>query len=534
MTTGGETVGRYRNPILPGCHPDPSVCRVGEWYYLVTSSFEYLPGLPVHRSSNLVDWELIGHVIDRPDQLDLAGLPSSRGLYAPTIRFHDGRFHVVCTVVGPEGGGWHGRAGHFLVSATDPAGPWTDPIWLDSLGGIDPSLTFDGDRVWLCATRRADPGLWPDQTDVWLVELDPQTFAAVGQPTPVWHGALTGAIWAEGPHILARPGGGWMLLAAEGGTARDHAVCVAYADQITGPYRGDPANPRLTHRDLGDRAPIADVGHADLVQAADGRWWATVLAIGTVAGRNGLLGRQTYLVPVEWEDRRPLFAPGSGRVQADVRALGVPDQRAVETAWRDDFTSVVLGAEWAAPGRLPSEFVTLSERRGWARVTASPVEPSEVGQLSFLCRRLPWPGVRVTTIVEHPGGPVRAGLMLRTAEHAYLELTSSPQIGIRAALVVDGIAHEVASVADVPSMVELELEIVGLTVTMWVDGRELAVVDVRGLAPDGSRTFMGPWVGVVAVGQGYVDVDHVALSRLEGSWGIPLDDSRASGYVETN
>jgi xylan 1,4-beta-xylosidase len=218
-----RSMGQYRNPILPGCHPDPSICRAGDSYFLVTSTFEYLPGLPVHRSTNLVDWELIGHVVH--DELDFRDIPSSRGLFAPTIRHHDGRFYVVCTLM--EG---VGRSGHFIMTATDPAGPWSEPTWLDDVPGIDPSLTFDGDRVWLCGTRLAEPARWEGQTEVWLRELDPVTLQPIDEGRIIWGGALNGARWAEGPHLLPRQGGGWMLLAAEGGTARDHAVCVAYAD----------------------------------------------------------------------------------------------------------------------------------------------------------------------------------------------------------------------------------------------------------------------------------------------------------------
>lgn len=527
-------MGQYRNPILTGCHPDPSICRVDDAYYLATSSFEYLPGLPIHRSTNLVDWDLVGHAIHRPDQVDLGGLPSSRGLYAPTIRHHNGMFHVVCTVVGPEAGGWPGRAGHFLVTATDPAGPWSDPVWLDALGGIDPSLTFDGDRVWMCATRQADPGRWPSQTDVWLVELDPRTYAAIGDPVPIWHGALTGAIWAEGPHLFARPGGGWMLLAAEGGTAREHAVCVAYADEITGPYRGDPANPRLTHRDLGDRSPVVDVGHADLVADPDGRWWATVLAVGTVDGRNGLLGRQTYLVPVAWEDGRPLFAPGTGRVQETVRADGVPDQREAADVVEDDFDAAVLDPEWAAPGRLPSSFVDLAARPGWARIRASSVEPCEVGDPSFLCRRLPWTRTRIAAVIEHGGGPARAGLLVRTSEHAFLEFTVDADGRLRADLVVEGVRAQVARSDGAPTLVEMAIELDGFAARLRVDGRTLAVVDVRDLAPDGSRTFMGPWAGVLALGEGFVDVDRVTWSCLDHGSGISVEDPAGPGYIDPN
>lgn len=516
-------MGRYRNPILPGCRPDPSICRVGDAYYLVTSTFAYLPGIPIHRSRNLVDWELVGHVVHRPGQLDLQGLASSRGLYAPTIRAHDGGFAVVCTVVGPDEGAAPVRTGHVVFTAPDAEGPWSDPIWIDGVGGIDPSLAFDGDRVWLCGTRLAENGRWSGQTDVWLVELDARTFQPVGPESVIWQGAMTGALWAEGPHLQRRPGGVWMLVAAEGGTARDHAVCIAYADEITGPYRGDPGNPRLTHRDLGDRAPIADVGHADLVEGVDGRWWATVLAVHTIDGRNDLVGRRTHLVPVGWEDRRPLFAPGSGRVHEVVDAAGVPDQRDEAAAVRDDFDEASLSLDWTAPGRLPESFVDLGARPGWARVRASVVEPGEVGALAFLGRRMPWAHTRVSARIAL-GGAARGGLLLRCAEDAYLEVSTGAAITVARALrgpaeVVARVpgAVEVPGDVDAPGEVaaDLEIDVRGLEATVRVDGVELACVDVAALAPDGSSMFVGAWAGVFAVGEGHLDVDRIDLERLD-------------------
>jgi len=511
-----STFGRYRNPILPGCHPDPSICRVGDLYYLVTSTFEYLPGLPIHRSANLVDWEPIGHAIHRPGQLDLSGIPSSKGLYAPTLRHHDGTFYVVCTVVAPivdDRPAWPGRAGHFVVTAADPAGPWSDPVWFEGLEGIDPSLTFDGDRVWLCGNRLA-PEAGPGRTEIWLTELDSATLAPIGETTVIWHGALEGAEWAEGPHIVARPGGGWMLVTAEGGTNRDHAICTAYADEITGPYVGDRGNPRLTHRDLGDRAPIADIGHADLVEAADGRWWATMLGIQTLDGENGLLGRQTHLVPVEWEGGRPLFAPGSGRVGHVMDAAGVPDQQPARTELRDDFDAPRLDPAWTAPRVLPETFADLTARPGHVRLTATPTEPSGLGTLAFLGRRLPDHRTRASARIELAGA-VRGGLLLRTSESAFLELTVDRRGVGRGVLVDGGVETIVGEVSGIPTGgVDLVIDVDGLGARLDIGGQVLGDVDLRPLATGRPSMFVGTWIGVVAVGDGIVDVDHVTLRMV--------------------
>lgn len=521
-------MGRYRNPVLPGCHPDPSVCRAGDEYFLVTSTFEYFPGLPVHRSRNLVDWELVGHAVHRPGQLDLSTVPASGGLFAPTIRYHDGRFHVVCTLVHGEG-----RQGHFLVTATDPAGPWSDPIWLDDVDGIDPSLTFDEGRVWMCGTRLAEPGAWDGQTEVWLRELDPVTFSPIGPEHLLWRGALVGAVWAEGPHLYRR-GDRWLLLAAEGGTDRDHAVCVAYADEITGPYVGDPANPRLSHRDLGAHAEIVNVGHADLVEASDGRTWATLLATHTIDGVASLLGRQTHLVPVAWEDGRPRFAPGVGRVQPVVDADGVPDQAPVAAVMRDDFDAATLDLAWNTVRTDGADRMSLTERPGHLRLAAGRGGPTEPGPLSFVGRRLPSMRARVTTVVElsDAAGPTAwTGLMLRHSEDAHLVLAVRPDPGdrderareriVEAALTVGGERRVLgtASVA-LTGPVELAMEFDGFRVELqarddahgaWTP---VATADVSPLSPDVAGGFVGAWIGMIAVGDG---AGHADFDRFEVS-----------------
>ena len=294
-------------PVLPGCYPDPSICRVEDDYYLVTSTFEYFPGLPIFHSRDLVHWRQLGHAIDRPAQLDLSGVLSSGGLYAATLRHHDGVFYLVNTLVQACDGA---QGGNYLLTAGDPAGPWSDPVWLTDAEGIDPSLFFDDDgRAWYVGARPSREPAWEGQTDTWLRELDITTLQLAGPEHVLWHGALLGAVWAEGPHLY-KVDGRYYLLAAEGGTEHNHAVSVARADEVTGPYAGNPGNPVLTHRNLGRGYPIVATGHADLVQLPDGEWWAVLLAMRPYGGYHCNLGRETFLVPVVWEDGWPVFAPG--------------------------------------------------------------------------------------------------------------------------------------------------------------------------------------------------------------------------------
>lgn len=347
----------FRNPVLPGFHPDPSVCRVGDDFYLVTSTFEWFPGLPVQHSRDLVHWRPVGHVLDRPEQLPLDGVRPSGGLYAPTIRHHRGTFYVVCTLVDGTG-----PSGNFVVTATDPAGPWSDPRWLGAPESFDPSLLFDDDgRAWFHATRPVDAG---GHTEVWLREFDPAALALTGPEHVIWRGALRDAVWAEGPHLY-RAGDFYHLVAAEGGTGPGHAVAAARARRVTGPYEGDPRNPLLTHRHLGPDAGIVATGHADLVRTAAGEWWAVLLGVRTAGGVPGNLGRETFLVPVAWDDGRPVFAPGAGRVECVAAAPDLPEHRRPAEPACDHFDGPVLGPHWnwlrtprerfwdlAGPGRL--------------------------------------------------------------------------------------------------------------------------------------------------------------------------------------
>lgn len=301
------------DPVLPGCHPDPSICRVGEDYYLVTSSFAYFPAVPIHHSRNLLDWELIGHVVTDPAYLrtgdvDFASTDIGDGVWAPTIRHHDGVFYVVFALARERRG-----CSTLLFTASDPRGPWSGPVELEA-DGIDPSLFFDDDgSCWFAAARDATVSTASGPAEIYLRRLDLATLSLVGPTTIVWHGALTGA-WAEAPHLVKRDGV-YHLLAAEGGTESRHSVTAAQADAVTGPWRTDPRSPLLTHRHLSPDHPVQNVGHADLVDDPEGRTWAVVLGVRPHEGTH-TLGREVFLVPVEWSAQGPVFAPGTGMVTA--------------------------------------------------------------------------------------------------------------------------------------------------------------------------------------------------------------------------
>ena len=380
--TWSHTLLTFRNPVLTGLNPDPSVCVADDVFYLVTSSFAYFPAIPVHRSRDLVHWELIGHVLDRPGQIDLAGLDLSDGIWAPTIRHHDGIFYVVSTVARERRG-----SVNFISTARDPAGPWSQPVILDA-AGIDPSLFFDDDGCcWFTACRDAEDPASTGPAELYLRELNLQTLELVGPLHVLWNGAITGS-WAEAPHIYKREGI-YHLIAAEGGTERNHAVTAARATSVTGPYRTDPRSPLLTHRHLGEDAGIQNVGHADLVETPVGETWAVVLGTRPLEGVH-TLGREVFLVPAQWTSAGLLLAPGRGRVgEVERRPLGFDTGEPADRAGgsiREEFDGPDLPPGWRSL-RGPIRGASTGGSAGGLRMPVSAEHLSGRGTPSFAVRR---------------------------------------------------------------------------------------------------------------------------------------------------
>jgi xylan 1,4-beta-xylosidase len=372
----------FRNPILPGFYPDPSICRVGDDYYLITSTFEYFPGLPIFHSRDLVHWHQIGHVLDRPSQLPLDNIRPSGGLYAPTIRFSQGVFYVINTLVDGKT-----KAGNFIVTATDPAGPWSEPFWLENAPGIDPSLFFDDDgRVWFVGNRVAAHEQYHGHREIWLQELDPGNMHLVGEPRVLWDGAAKGATWAEAPHLY-KIQGHYYLMIAEGGTGHHHAVTIARSTSVTGPYEANPGNPILTHRHLGLDYPIVGTGHADLVETQTGEWWMVMLAMRPYGGYFYNLGRETFLAPVRWENGWPLVSPGTGRVELSYSVPDLPECRWLAAPACDNFDQPALAPQWNLLRTPRAEFWSLSERPGYLRLSLRPERLAEHACPSFVGRR---------------------------------------------------------------------------------------------------------------------------------------------------
>jgi xylan 1,4-beta-xylosidase len=371
-----------RNPILPGCYPDPSICRVDNDFYLVTSTFEYFPGLPIFHSRDLVHWHQIGHVLERESQLPLRGIRSSGGIYAPTIRYFNGDYYVITTLVDGKI-----RSGNFIVTATDPTETWSEPYWLEDAPGFDPSLFFDDDgKVWYTGNRMAEKSQYKGHTEIWLQELDLASMSLIGEKYVLWDGAFKQAVWAEAPHIY-KIGGWYYLLIAEGGTAHEHAVTIARSRSVTGPYEVNLRNPILTHRHLGLDHPIVGTGHADLVDTPSGEWWMVLLAMRPYGGYYYNLGRETFIAPVRWEDGWPVVSPGTGRVEDMYPTPNLHSHPWREAPCREDFDAPQLELYWNFLRSAPQDMFSLIERPGYLRLRLRPPSLKEESNPSFVGRR---------------------------------------------------------------------------------------------------------------------------------------------------
>lgn len=333
----GQTVPTtFNNPILPGYHPDPSICRAGDDYYLVNSSFVWYPGLPIYHSKDLVNWKLIGHAIDRPDMVDFTGIADMFGLFAPTIRYHDGVFYIINTCVMCDR--------NFYITATDPAGPWSDPIWLPDAQGIDPSLFWDDGKCYYTGNSPVEKKEWPGQKEIYNQELDLDQKKLVGERNFLTYGHANNASHTEAPHLY-KINDKYLLTVSEGGTGVHHALTVHHSDSINGPYRADNTNPVISHRHLGKDYPLQAIGHGDLVRTQNGDWWAVVLGKRHIDGLT-TLARETYLAKVEFEGQTPIFNPGHGKILMKQIRPDLPWTPVEKEPAKDQFDGGKLGLKW--------------------------------------------------------------------------------------------------------------------------------------------------------------------------------------------
>jgi alpha-N-arabinofuranosidase len=357
--TAMPAAGEFRNPILPGYYPDPSLTRVGEDYYLVNSSFTHYPGLPIFHSRDLVNWRQIGNAIDRPGQFSFRGLRSSRGIFAPDISYRNGLYYIVTTCVD--------CGGNVVLTAANPAGPWSDPKPL-KFGGIDPSIFWDTDGKAYIVNNDAPIGtpLYDGHRAIWVQEFDPATLSMTGERTLIVNGGVdisASPSWIEGPHLLKR-GGYYYLIAAEGGTGDQHSEVVFRSASVRGPFVPYERNPILSQRtlDAGRANPVTSAGHAKFVQTQNGDWWATFLATRPYGPDLYNIGRETFLLPVTWrDDGWPVILEGGQRIPFTAPRPALPGAAAAQGradagagAYTDEFDGKALAPQWIGV-RVPAE-----------------------------------------------------------------------------------------------------------------------------------------------------------------------------------
>ena len=358
--------GFYINPIISGAHPDPSICRVGDDFYIVNSSFEYFPGLPIHHSKDLVNWELIGHGLHREDQcngeMNLVDVQSDGGIHAPTIRYHKGKFYIITTNVYNSGDGKPGLMRNFIITAENPSGPWSDPHIIEGAPGIDPDIFFDSNgKVYFIGTHNPGDMNSNGIGEIWVQELDIKNWMLKGKRKTVWDGVF--GCCTEGPHIY-KEHGLYYLLVAEGGTGKNHAVMMAASENIFGPYEENPRNPVLTTRHVTEDYFVNSTGHADMIELPDKRWYMVSLGKRNDIDGDANMGRETYLTPMVWEPTIvkwqqvtetnwepvnylfPVASPLTGKVERYEKLPFQDKPQYKNNTFKDDFLFPKLDLEW--------------------------------------------------------------------------------------------------------------------------------------------------------------------------------------------
>lgn len=426
----------FTNPILAGYYPDPSICKAGNDYYLVNSSFAYYPGLPLFHSTNLIDWKQVGYALDRPSQLDLTEIPvANGGLYAPTIRYHKGTFYIVCTQVGPKG--------NFVITAKDPKGPWSEPVYLPEVNGIDPSLFFDdNDSCWLVhnAPSPGNKPLYDGHCTIRMIAFDYKNLRVTGAERIIVNGGTDitkKPVWIEGPHLYKKDGW-YYLMCGEGGTEERHSEVVFRAKNLTDSFISYEKNPVLTQRHLLNtprQFPITSTGHADIVQDNTGNWWGVFLGCRPYQGDYYNTGRETFMTPLEWKDGWPHFMLGGQEVQYSypikAKSNGSGDKLNGNYLFRDDFNSEKLNVRYQFLRTVKEPWYSLSENKGSLTMQLRPETCGGKNNPSFIGFHQPHAKGYAATALDFTAKAEneKAGFMVYQNENAYYFFCKSVKNG---------------------------------------------------------------------------------------------------------
>lgn len=501
-----------KNPILSGFYPDPSICRVGKDFYLVNSSFVYFPGVPIFHSQDLAHWEQIGNILDRTSQLPVGGSEISRGIFAPTIRYHKGTYYMITTNVS------HG--GNFIVTAKDPQGPWSEPYYLgEEAAGIDPSLFFDeDDRCYYVGTRPNSKGTRYDgDWEIWVQEVDLEQMKLVGESMAIWNGAVRGVIWPEGPHLYKKDGY-YYLLHAEGGTGPEHSISVARSKELFQWFEGCKRNPIFSHRNLGKDYPIVYAGHGDLVDDEDGNWYIVMLATRLCKG-HGSMGRETFLAKVTWEDGWPVINPEVGKLEEEVELplqeveVREPiDKRDQIHFYKKELDQRLLGIMDLAPSKY-----SLEEREGFLRLYTRPEVLHKLESAAYIGLRQKSYTFEADCGIEFlPKGITEAGLVLYQNHKNHLKMVLREEEGETVFSVIAHIKGEdqlIASKKVCGVFQEIRLKAKDQTASVWLasdpNGPIADQIDLCPYTTEEAGGFVGCTIGMYASANGE-EIDHYA------------------------
>ncbi len=431
MATPADSSTTIRNPVLKGFNPDPSILRVGDDYYLATSTFEWFPGVQIHHSRDLANWRLLTRPLDRRSQLDLVGNPDSGGIWAPCLSYADGLFHLIYTDVKYWKRDPYKIAYNYLVTAQDITGPWSEPVLLNG-SGFDPSLFHDDDgRKWFVNM------VWDHRQQnnrfagILLQEFCPKTRKLVGPVRNIFQGTDRGLV--EGPHLYKR-NGYYYLLTAEGGTEYSHAATLARSRRLEGPYEVHPRQHLLSSWGHPE-APLQKAGHGSLVETQHGEWYLAHLCGRPIDGKHCTLGRETAIQKCAWREDGWLYLAQGGMVPAveTEGPAGIAPAPFRQEEWNGRFDSPMLDLHFQSLRQpVTEDWLSLTERPGFLRLKGREPTVSPFRQ-SLVARRVQAFDVSVETAVEFQPTTFQqmAGLIAYydTENHYYLRLSHDGTLG---------------------------------------------------------------------------------------------------------
>ncbi|MBS2099326.1 glycoside hydrolase family 43 protein [Carboxylicivirga linearis] len=494
-----ETARTYENPIIRGMNPDPSICRVGDDFYLVTSTFEYFPGIPIYHSKDLVNWKQIGHVLHRPENCLAEGAYSSGGNYAPAIRYNNGTFYVTCTNYGGKG-----SQGAYYVTATDPAGPWSDPVWVGNWN-VDPSILFANDSMYWIS---------PDNKGSFMVgTINPETGETITPLRLVASGQ--GGSSPEGPHMY-KINDYYYLMSAEGGTGYEHREVIQRSKSPYGPFDPSPYGPVITNMNHPE-SPFQAIGHADLVQLPDDSWWLVCLGIRPQGGKFQHLGRETFLAPVTWtEDGWPI-AGTNGMMDTSYVVPNLPEHKWEKAPVRDDFDAVTLGLDWTFIRQPYGNDWSLTGRKGYLRLNGSAITLKEMDSPAFVGRRQSALNIAASTKMSFTptADNEEAGLVIRANDANHYALVVTQKDGKRVVKfrrVLEELLEDEIYTAIPDGDVVLRITATPLEYQFWVQAKGfetslIASAPTKDLSTEKVGGFIGVFIGMYASGNGQANTN---------------------------